>query len=542
MAGTPHVLQLGGGYVAITLARALREPIKRGELGATVVSRENFHAFHGFVGEMVTGRIGAGNMLSPARRIFPPCAVHVAEIEEIDLAAKRVVTSRHLDGARTTLSYDHLVISLGTTENLEIYPGLAEHAFKLKAYADCLRLRNHLVEMFELAEIESDAEERRRLLTFVVAGGGYAGTELAGELADYARLLTSREYSRLGRDEWRVVLVHHGATIMPELHGTSSYERGARSHPRLVAYATAHARALGVEVLTETSVAGATPNEVFLSNGMHVPTRTIVSTCGTRPQPVIQALGLPADEQGRLLTDRYLRVEGREDVWAGGDCASVPHRHGGTCPPVGLYALKHGSLIGANIRRAVSGQPLEPFTYSAFAAGISIGGRNAVGEVLGIPLRGKLGWILWRAILLYYLPTWDRRLRLLADWLIWPIVGRDIVELEHVARSDYEVRHQAFDAGETLAHVSRPVRYLHVILEGDVELVRGGEVVGALNPGDHFGRKVLELHPADEARAVTQVRTLSLKEDQAEKLHDLLVSAGRLRARTESLPAVDLEA
>ncbi|HEX4517953.1 MAG TPA: FAD-dependent oxidoreductase [Gaiellaceae bacterium] len=534
MAGTPHVLQLGGGYVAITLSRALREPIRRGELCGTVVSRENFHAFHGFVGEMVTGRIGPGNMLSPARRIFPPCAVHVAEIEEIDLTGNRVVTSRHLDGVRTTLEYDHLVIGLGTTENLEIYPGLAEHAFKLKAYADCLRLRNHLLEMFELAEIESDPEERRRLLTFVVAGGGYSGTELAGELADFARLLTSREYSRIGPDEWRVVLVHHGATIMPEFHGTSSYERGARAHPRLVAYATRHARALGVELLTETSVAAATPNEVFLSNGMHVPTRTIVSTCGTRPQPVLEALGLPSDEHGRVLTDRYLRVEGFENVWAGGDCAAVAHPHGGTCPPVGLYALKHGARIGSNIRRAAGGLELEPYDYSAFAAGISIGGRNAVGEVRGIPLRGKAGWILWRAILVYFLPTWDRRLRLLADWVIWPLVGRDIVELEHAPRSDYEVRHEVFDAGETLAHVERPVRYIHVILEGDVELVRNDEVVGALNAGSHFGRKVLELHPADEARAVTRVRTLSLREDQAEKLHDLLASAGRLRARTAS--------
>jgi NADH dehydrogenase len=521
---TPHVLQLGGGYVAITLSRALREPIRRGELRATVVSRENYHAFHGFVGEMVTGRIGPGNMVSPARRIFPPAAVHVAEVEEIDLAGKRVVTSRNLDGARTTLSYDHLVISLGTTENLEIYPGLAEHAFKLKAYADCLRLRSHLVEMFELAEVESDPEERRRLLTFVVAGGGFAGTELAGELADYARLLTGREYSRIRPDEWRVVLVHHGATIMPELHGTSSFERRARGYPRLVAYATAHARALGVEVLTETSVAGATPNEVFLSNGMHVPTRTIVSACGMRPQPVVEALDLPVDDHGRIVTDRYLRVEGHDDVWAGGDCASVRHRDGGTCPPVGLYALKHGARIGANITHAVRGEPLEPFDYSAFAAGISIGSRNAVGEVLGVPLRGKLGWVLWRAILFYFLPTWDRRLRLLADWMIWPLVGRDIVDIDNVAYSDYQVRHQLFEAGETLAHAARPVRYLHVILEGDVELVRGGAVVGVLGPGAHLGQKVLELHPADEARAVTRVRTLSLREDEAERLHDLLKS------------------
>jgi NADH:quinone reductase (non-electrogenic) len=532
------VIQLGGGYVAVTLARALRGAIRRRELDATVVSRENFHAFHGFVGEMVTGRIGAGNMLSASRRIFPPAAVHVAEIESIDLDARRIVTSRHLDGARTELTYDHLVLGVGTAENLEVYPGLGEHAFKLKAYADCLRLRNHLLEMFELADIERDPDERRRLLTFVVAGGGYAGTELAGELADFARLLTSREFTRIRREDWRVVLVHPGRTIMPELHGTSSFERGARAHPRLVEYATRHARALGVDVLTETSVAAATPNEVFLSNGTHLPTRTIVSAVGTRPQAILQGLDLPTDERGRVVTDRYLRVEGLESVWAGGDCAAVPHPHGGTCPPVGLYALKHGARIGDNVRRSLAGLPLEPFTYSAFASGVSIGRRTAVGEVLGVPLRGTLAWLLWRAILLYFLPTWDRRLRLLADWLIWPVVGRDVVELDHEPHSQYDVRHQSFGPGEVLAEGARPVRYVHVILEGDVELVRAGEVLSVLRPGGHFGRKVLELEGADSARALTRVRTLSLREDEANRLQDVLATAGRLRARTTALPTL----
>jgi NADH:quinone reductase (non-electrogenic) len=539
MSAPPHVLMLGGGYVAITLTRGLRAAIRRGDLEATVVSRENFHTFHGFVGEMVTGRIGVGNMLSPARRIFPPSAVHVAEIESIDLANRRVVTSRHLDGARTELQYDHLVLGLGTTENLERYPGLAEHAFKLKAYGDCLRLRNHLLEMFELAEIESDPEERRRLLTFVVAGGGYAGTELAGELADFGRLLSGREFSRIRPGEWRVVLVHPGRTIMPELHGTSSFERGARAHPRLVEYATRHARSLGVELVTETSVAAATPNEVILSDGTDLPTRTIVSAVGTRAQPVLDELDLPRDDRGRIVTDRYLRVEGHEHVWAGGDCAAVPHPHGGTCPPVGLYALKHGARIAANIEHSVARRPLDPFTYSAFAAGVSIGRRTAVGEVLGIPLRGKLAWVLWRSILVYFLPTWDRRLRLLADWLIWPVVGRDVVELDHEARSEYEVRHQAFGKGEVLADAARPVRYVHVILEGDVELVRDGDVIAVLHPGDHFGRKVLELRGASSARAATRARTISLREDQANQLQDVLAATGRLAARTGSFPTIE---
>src|SRR3954447_3460977 len=184
----PRVLVLGGGYVAVTLTRGLRRAMKRGDVEVTVVSRANFHVFHGLFGEMVPGRVAPGNILSPVRRIFPPATVHVAEIEAIDLDARLVATSRHLHGARFVLPYDEIVLALGTVQNTEAYPGLAEHAFKLKTFADCFALKNRWREMSDLADIEPSEEQRRRLLTFLVAGGGFSATELAGELADFVRL------------------------------------------------------------------------------------------------------------------------------------------------------------------------------------------------------------------------------------------------------------------------------------------------------------------------------------------------------------------
>jgi NADH dehydrogenase len=543
MSARRRVVILGGGYVPITLTRGLRDAMRGGHVDVTVVSRDNFHVFHGFVGEMITGRIGPGSMLSPVRRIFAPAQVHVAEIEAIDLEAGRVVTSRHLDGARFELPYDELVFALGTVENTDAYPGLAEHAFKLKTFADCFALKNHLIEMFELADIESSAEERRRLLTFFVAGGGYAGTEIAGELADFVRLLTAREYSGIRRDECRVVLVHPGPTILPELYGSASEQGRGHSYRQLVEYATRHTRKLGVELMTSTRVVHATPLEVSLSNGTRVPTRTIISAVGTRASPLLEGLDLPRDERGRVVVDPCLRVDGREHLWAGGDCASVPHPRGGTCPSVGVYALKHGAQIAGNLRRTLSGRPPEPFRYPGLGQGVSIGKRTAVGEVKGFPVRGLPAWIVWRALLFYYFPTWDRRLRLLADWSIWPIVGRDIVEMGRAhSVGDYDVRHHVYQAGEVIAESSRPVRHVHVIVEGEVELVRrNGDVDGAgtLGPGDHFGRKWLEQSGADAARAKTLVRTVALRADQANKLQDVLLSTGRLVARTG---AFDLDA
>ncbi|HUQ22359.1 MAG TPA: FAD-dependent oxidoreductase [Gaiellaceae bacterium] len=536
----PHVLVLGGGYVPITLTRQLRGAVARGELDATVVSRDNFHTFHGFVGEMITGRIGPSSMLSPVRRIFAPAKVHVAEIESIDLEARKVVTSRHLDGARFELDYDHLVLCLGSSESLGAYPGLAEHAFKLKTFRDCLQLKNHVLEMFELADIERDPAERRRLLTFVVAGGGYAGTEIAGELADFVRLLTKREYSSIRRDECRVVIVHPGPTLLPELYGSQSTEGQGRGkgYAKLVAYATRHAQELGVELLLDTRVAGATPLDVYLSNGDHVPTRTIISAVGTQAPPLFDTIEIPRDPRGRVRTDACLRVEGFENLWAGGDCASVPHPDGGTCPPVGIYALKHGARIGKNLRRVVREQEPQPFRYPGLGQGVSIGRRTAVGEVKGIPIRGLLCWIVWRSMLFYFFPTWDRRLRLLADWTIWPLVGRDIVQLSRGDHGEYEILHHVYQPGQVIAERVRPVRHVHVIVEGEVELVAGEEIVELLRAGDHFGRKSIELSQADAARARTLVRTVALRADQANELQDMLLSTDRIVARTSAFKTV----
>jgi len=523
----PRILILGGGYVAITLTRELRPLVRRGAVDVTVVSRDNFHVFHGFIGEMVTGRIGPSNLLSPVRRIFAPAKVHVAEVERIDLEQQRVVTSRHLDGARFELEYDHAVLCLGSAEDFSRYPGLAEHAFRLKAYRDCFALRNHILEMFELAEIETDPEERRRLLTFVVCGGGYAGAEIAGELADFVGRLTTNEYRQIAREECRVVLVHRGNVLLPELygsHGVESQGKG-RGHPSLVAYATRHLLELGVEPMLETDVVSATPNEVRLQrpNGpLHVPTRTIISAVGTRMPPVLEALPLDFDARGRIVTEDTLQVPGHENLWAAGDCAAVAHPKGGTCPSVGIYALKHGTLVGKNLKRALAGDALKPFRYPGLAQGVSIGRRTAVGEVKGVRIRGLLAWLVWRSMLFYFFPSWDRRLHLLADWTIWPFVGRDTVQMVPGRGAAFDVHQNLFQPGETILSRGRGGRFVHVIVDGDVQLVRseaGGELVlRTLGPGGHFGRRALERDGAEFARAHTVVRTLGIEAEHAHAL------------------------
>jgi NADH dehydrogenase len=507
----------------------MRTAVDKGVLEVTVATRDNYLTVHGLVAEMVTGRISPGSLVNPARRVFRPARVHVGEIEEIDLGRRIVVTSRSLDGALTELGYDQLLLALGTAEDIDAYPGLAEHAFRLKRFEDCLRLRNHIVQMLELADIERDPAERRRLLTFVIAGGGFSGTELAGELADFVRLLTKREFVGIRREECRVVVVHPGQTLLPELYGASNLERPVKSFPRLVEFAMKHAEKAGVELMLNTRVAAASPHKVHLSDGEQLATRTIVSAVGTRPNRLLETLPLERDDRGRLLVDEFLRVKGRPEVWAGGDCASVLHPHGGTCPPVALYACVHGRRIGANVVRSVRGRPLKPYRVDVKLQGVSIGRRTAVGEIGGLGMRGRLPWFAWRTVVSMVVPSWDRRLRLLADWLVWPLVGRDITQIGSASTDDYEIEHNVFQPGDVMFERQRPVRYVHIIVEGAAEVIRGAgdaaEQIESLVPGEYFGKTWLERVEGDAVRALTVVKTLSIPANQAVRLQRVLASS-----------------
>lgn len=526
MARGGRILLLGGGYVSITLAKELRRDMRDGSIDLTVVSRDNYHVFHGLLADMLTGRIAAGHILSPTRRMISGARLHVGEITSIDLAEKTVMVSRHLDGHTQELHYDQVIFAIGSVDNLAVYPGLAEHAFKLKTFDDCFRLRNHIRTMFELADIESDPLERRRLLTFFIAGGGFAGTEVAGELAHFIRLLTEQEYASIGFDECRVVIVHPGANLLPELYGGGGQGHSTKSHPKLVDYAAEHMRKLGVEIMTGTRITAASPSEVALSNGERVPTHTIISAVGTTMSPLLDGLGLPRDERGRVVTDEFLRVEGMEGVWAAGDCAAIPHPKGGTCPPVALYAMKEGRYLARNIRASVQGEPLKPFTWRGLGQAVSIGQRTAVGELKGFEVTGLPCWIIWKALCLRYVPTWDRRVRILADWAISPLVGRDIVEMSVADSVDYDIRHRVYQPGETIVAEGRAGHLVYLIVEGSVEVVRHGDdgerVLRVLGQGEPFGQVWLDSSADESARAKTTVEVVTLRSDQTRSLQKLL--------------------
>ncbi|MCC6163640.1 MAG: FAD-dependent oxidoreductase [Acidobacteria bacterium] len=522
MASPVQVLCLGGGYCALGLSRRLRRAVRRGDVALTIVDANNFHTFHGLVAEMLAGKIAPGQIISAARRIFAPARFVNASVDTIDTAARRVDVSRSLDGRQYSLHYDHLVVAVGSVDDLSRYPGIAQHALKLKAYDGCLMARHQIIRMLELAEFETDPDERRRLLTFVIAGGNFGGVEVAGELAEYFPLLCRREFPLLQPDEIRIVIVHSGARLIPELQ-----ER----HPRLVDYVEKQlARRPCIEVRRNARVAAATSSEIVLDSGEWIPSRTLISCTGSAPNPLLAQLPAARDERGRIITDTHLRVTEIPNVWSAGDCAAMPHPRGGVYPALFYYAYTGGLHIGRNILRSVAGAPPKRYTRAGLGEACAIGQRRAAGHLRGIELTGFPAWLLWRLLVLYYVPTWDRRVRTLLDWIVWPFVGRDMVSVDSEGR--LMIRSVLYETGQAVVTQGDVGNTMYVIQSGEAEILVDGDegptCVGVLGPGDHFGEAAVfnNVRRTATVRARSRLQALELHRGDALSLKEAFATLG----------------
>lgn len=504
------------------LAKALRPAIRRRQVALTVISRDNFHTVHGLIPEMLVGKIQPSQIVVGLRRAIAPGRFLNAEIEAVDLERREVTTSRLLDGRHLTVHYDQLVVTLGSRDDLSRYPGLSEHALRLRSSTDAFRARNHVIAMLEMAEMEPDPEERQRLLTIVVAGGGYGGVETACELNDYCRELTRREYPGIRADEVRVVLVHSGDLLLPEL---------AEHHSNLQRWANNYIRGTEIELRPRTRITAATPIDAVLSDGERIPTRTIISATGTDMPPLLAAFPFERDERGRIVTDEYARVPGAPGVWAGGDCAAVPHPQGGLCPPLAVYAMQAGRTIGDNIARIEQGRDPRRYNFTGLGDACLLGRRTAVAHLKGIPIYGKLAWVAWRIFLLGFVPTWDRRLRIAFDWALVPLFGR---ELTQVRLSDgIGMQRELYEPDQVIMREGDVGRRLCLIWKGEVDVVRdddagGEELLATLGPGDHFGETAVfdNVRRTATVRARTRVELVSLEQQEAVTLSDTLQSFG----------------
>jgi NADH dehydrogenase len=317
--------------------------------------------------------------------------------------------------------FDDLVLALGSVSNYLGLEGVERTAFDFKTLLDAIRIRNHVIDLFERAEREVDRARRLQMLTFVVAGGGFAGVEIAGALNDFTRGILA-DYRRLEFDDLKIVLVHSRDRILPELSES------------LGRYALDRLRARGVTFELETRVVDAQPGKVRLTS-KEIPTETLIWTAGTTPHPLLKELPFELERRGAVLVDSALNVKQQTNAWALGDCASITDAESGkVCPPTAQFALREARTLAENLYAKQKGRPLKPFHFNSLGALCVIGHQTACAELI-VPyvnwvfhFSGLFAWLLWRGIYLAKLPGLERKIRVLVDWIIELFFARDIVQ------------------------------------------------------------------------------------------------------------------
>lgn len=410
-----RVLILGGGFGGLSAALEFerrRDPA----VEVTLVTQENFFLFTPMLHEVAASDLELTNIVSPLRKLLRHVKVFVGELQTIDLDERKVTVVHGFTKHAHALGYDHLVLALGSVTNFYNIPGLAERALTMKTLRDATVLRNRLIAHLEEADTECAKTDREPLLTFVVAGGGFAGVETMGSINDFVHEALPH-YPNLNRRMIRMVLVHPGEHVLPELG------------EKLGQYADRVLAQRGIEIHAKSKVTAVSPREITLSDGTKVESFTLIWTAGTAPNPILETLDLPK-ERGKLKVGSDLRVEGQDHLWAVGDCALIPdvYRPGNYHPPTAQHASREGPVVARNILAALKGEPTRPFRFKTLGLLASIGHRVGVARVFGVNFSGFIAWWMWRTIYLSKLPRFEKKLRVALEWTLDLLFAKDFVQ------------------------------------------------------------------------------------------------------------------
>jgi NADH dehydrogenase len=419
-----QVVIAGGGFGGFYAARALERLLPAQSARVTLVNDANFMLYTPLLPGAAGATLDPRHVVVSLRSQLRRTELVIGRVTGADPARATLGVLRS-DGEHLDLGYDQLVVALGSVSRTLPIPGLAEHAIGLKSLADATALRNQVLSCLDIAESLEDHAARAEYLGFVFVGAGYAGVEGLAELQDFAAQAIEL-YPRCAAQGMRWVLVEARGRIMQEVPANLSE------------FAERELRGRGIEVRTATTLLERTARGVTLSDGETIAARTLVWTAGVKPSPAVARLGLPLDRDGRVVVDRTMRVDDRalgarrtdggSAVWAIGDCAAVPDasRAGQACPPTAQHALRQGRLVARNVAATLSGHSARPFRYRTKGVVAELGDHEAVAITLGVRWRGLPAWLIARTYHLLLMPGWGRRLRLLVDWNVALLFGRDV--------------------------------------------------------------------------------------------------------------------
>jgi NADH:ubiquinone reductase (H+-translocating) len=413
---TNRVLILGGGFGGVYAALEF-EKRRDPDFEVTLVSQDNFFLFTPMLHEVAASDLDLTHIVNPIRKMLRHFRFFEGRVLSVDITARQVVVTHGLDQHTHALDYDHVVFALGCVTNFYDIPNLAETATQMKTLGDAIGLRNRLIAHLEEADTECAVKNREPLLTFVVAGGGFAGVETIGSINDLLKGALPY-YPAIRPQMIRVILVHPGDFVLPELG------------EELGRYASRKLAERGVEIRANTKIKAVTATGVELTDGTLIATRTLVWTAGTCPHPLLEELALPKDRR-RLRVNDTLEVEGHPSIWALGDCAMIPDQHGGYQPPTAQHASREGKVLAHNIVARSRGEKLARFRFNTLGLLASIGRRTGVARIFGINFSGFLAWWLWRTIYLLKLPRIEKKVRVAVDWTLDLFFSKDFVQYLH---------------------------------------------------------------------------------------------------------------
>ncbi len=505
MSKKQSIVILGGGFGGAYTAMHLQSHLKRREdIEVILINRENYFVFQPMLAEVVGGSLDLLDTINPLRKLLPKTKLYIREIEAVDIEEKRVILTPKFTHKPVKIHFDHLILALGNVTDFRGMPGLHEHALPFKNLSDSLVIRNQLIDVIEAASCEPNPTLRKQLLTFVVGGGGFSGTEVVAEINDFVRKI-GRRYQSIDLDEIHVVLAHSKNRLMDR-----------ELSPSLGEYAGTLLQKRGVDVRFNVRLIAATPEEAVLDTGERIAAKTIISTVPSSPHPLIESLPL-AKKKGRIATNEVMQAETRQDIWALGDCAAIPNTlDKGVYAPTAQFAIRQAKVLAKNVLAQINGLPKTKFCFKPLGMMGALGHHSAVAEIFGkLKFSGITAWVLWRLVYLMKLPGLDRKLKVALSWILDTIIPIEAVQIKTMPSQGITQLH--FEPGEVIFHEGDVGDYFYIIVQGKVEVfntAQGKENrIAQLSEGEYFGEMALlnQRSRLATVRCLTSVDVLALK-------------------------------
>ena len=508
-----RVVVVGGGFAGAFAARALQRKLSSA-YSVELISERNYFVFQPLLPEVVGGTINAVDAVTPLRRMLSGVKVRMGTVRDIDFAAREITIVQGSKRVPQRRTYSALVLAPGQETKSDLFPGLSEHSYSVRSLTDARDLRNHVLHCLEHADITNNAELKKRLLTFVVAGGGFSGVEIVGELQEMVTR-TLRQYPNIELQDVEFQILQRSERLLPELGDSLGVHAAKRLSKR------------GVSVRLGESLVRATATDVYTKKGERIGTHTLVTTIGSQPCWLVEQLELTLN-RGRLEVSSTMEVPGSEAVWALGDAAAVPLPGGaGFAPTTAQFAVQEAEQLADNIAAFLDGREQSAFSYEPRGSLASIGRYDAVAEIYGRPISGLIAWLLWRGVYLGMVPGFATKARIALNWAFDYVLPRSTVQMAPPYEQGISMVH--LSEGDILFEPGQIIDGLYAVVEGTLESrirYEGGreDFVRNVGAGEHWGEKSLSSgsETIGQLTALEDCRILVLRRSEFQRLDQSL--------------------